>query len=77
MSRPVQPVAPCGMEFIFYYRCPGCARKVALVAPTQPGMVACDGCGMTFPAIPVDERTIHFLRIILAEGRAAADPDFL
>ena len=75
--RPIQPVAPSGMDLIFYYRCPSCNRKIGLRAPTQPGMLACDACGIAFPAIPVDERTIHFLRIMLADGRAAADADFL
>ena len=40
-------------------------------------MAQCDACRGHFPIVPVDERTVKFLRIILAGGRAAIDPDFL
>ena len=75
-QRPVQPVAPTGMELIFMYVCPHCGHKAALIAPTQPAMVQCDDCQTPFPLVPVDERTVQYIRLMLAGGRAAADPDF-
>lgn len=76
-KRPVQPVLPTGMELIFLYRCPHCGRKTALIAPTQPSMAQCDMCGIPFPLVPIDERTVRFIKIMLADGRAAVDPDFV
>jgi DNA-directed RNA polymerase subunit RPC12/RpoP len=76
-QRPVQPVAPSGMELIFMYRCPHCGRKAALIAPMQPAMVQCDACQTPFPVVPVDERTVKYIKLMLAEGRAAVDPDFV
>lgn len=75
-KRPVQPVAPSGMELLFFYRCPHCGRKTALLAPLQPAMAQCDACGQHFPLIPVDEHTVRFLKTMLSDGRAASDPDF-
>lgn len=75
-KRPVQPVSPCGMELLFFYRCPHCGRKTALLAPTQPALAQCDACGQQFPLVPVDEHTVRFLKVMLVDGRAAADPDF-
>lgn len=40
-------------------------------------MVRCPGCGQPFPIIPVDEHGLQYVRIMLADGKAAADPDFL
>ena len=75
-SRPVQPVPPESMELVFFYRCPGCGRRNPLIAPTQPSMTRCESCGEPFPVMPVDERTVHYVKILLANGRAALDPDF-
>lgn len=75
-SRPVQPVPPESMELVFFYRCPGCGRRNPLIAPTQPSMTRCESCGEPFPVMPVDERTVHYVKIMLANGRAALDPDF-
>lgn len=75
--RPVQPVSPSGMELIFLYRCPHCGRKTALIAPTQPAMAQCSSCGQPFPLVPVDERTVQYIRLMLDDGRAAADQDFI
>ncbi len=74
--RPLQPVAPDGMELLFFYACPHCAKHVPLVSPTQPAMVTCDGCDESFPIMPVDERSLHYVRIMLCNGKAAIDPDF-
>ena len=76
-ARPQRPVAPIGMEMLFFYPCPACGRHVVLGGPVQAALVQCDGCGKRFPIVPVDERTLHFLNIMLAGGKAAADPDFL
>ena len=75
-SRPVQPVPPESMELVFFYRCPGCGRRNPLIAPTQPSMTRCESCGEPLPVMPVDERTVHYVKIMLANGRAALDPDF-
>lgn len=74
--RPVRPVAPDGMELLFFYACPWCGRHVALVSPTQPAMAQCEACRKTFPIMPVDERGLQYIRIMLAGGKAAIDPDF-
>ena len=76
-QRPVQPVSPSGMELIFLYRCPHCGRKTALIAPTQPAMVPCDACRTPFPVMPVDEKTVQYVRVMMANGKAAVDPDFV
>ena len=39
--------------------------------------MCCDGCGKQFPIIPVDEHGLHYVRIMLANGKAAANPDYL
>ena len=75
-SRPVQPVPPESMELVFFYRCPGCGRRNPLIAPTQPSMTRCESCGEPFPVMPVDERTVHYVKIMLANGRAAVDPEY-
>lgn len=76
-QRPVQPVQPHGMEFLFFYRCPHCAHQVALISPLQPAMARCDACGKTFPVVPVDVRSIQYVRLMFANGKAAADSDFI
>ena len=67
-QRPLEPVAPDGMELLFFYRCPHCLRHVPLVNPVEPRNVRCDGCGKQFPIIPVDEHGLHYVRIMLANG---------
>ncbi len=74
--RPVNPVAPCGLELLFFYACPFCGRKVALLSPTQPALAECDACGKPFPILPVDARSVHYIKLMLANGRAAVDADF-
>ena len=76
-ARPQKPVGPSGMELTFFYPCPHCGRQIALSAPTRATMARCDACAKQFPIMPVDERGIRFVRIMLAEGRAALDPDFV
>lgn len=76
-NLPVSPVSPTGMEILFIYQCPHCGRKMPLISPIQPAMTQCDSCSLAFPVVPVDERTIHYVKIILAQGRAAVDPDFI
>lgn len=72
----VRPAAPEGMEMIFFYSCSYCGRHVPVVSPTQPAMVQCDACQEYFPIMPVDERSLHYVRLMLANGKAALDPDF-
>lgn len=76
-KKPLMPVAPDGMEIIFFYKCPGCGKHVAVASATEPRMIMCDGCRFNFPIIPVEEHGLHYIRIMLSGGKAAADPDFL
>lgn len=75
--RPLAPVPPDGMDLLIFYKCPHCGKHVGVSAPTEPRMVTCEGCRMAFPIIPVDEHSVHYIRIMLAGGKAAADPDFM
>lgn len=75
--KPLSPVHPGGMEIIFLYSCPHCQRQVPLIAPTQPAMIQCDACRREFPIVPVDNKTVRFYKTMLANGKAAVDPDFI
>lgn len=75
-ARPVTPVAPDGMEIIFFYKCPRCERHVGIASPTEPKMLTCENCHFSFPIIPVEEHGLHYVRIMLYGGKAAADQDF-
>ena len=76
-ARPVQPVKPSGMELIFVYACPFCRRELPLVSPSQPAMISCDACGRKFPIVPIDQRSVHYVKIMLGNGAAAIDPDYM
>jgi hypothetical protein len=75
-QRPIRPVAPTGMELIFIYHCPHCGNKATIIAPTQPAMAQCEACQKPFPLVPVDERNVQYIKLMMAGGHAAADPDF-
>ncbi|AGW15166.1 MAG: hypothetical protein LDL30_11410 [Desulfovibrio sp.] len=77
IRKPLTPVKPVGLELVFFYPCPHCQRQVPLVGPTQPSLAQCDSCKGQFPIVPADERTLTFLKIMLANGKAGIDPDFL
>ncbi|QJT07874.1 hypothetical protein [Oceanidesulfovibrio marinus] len=76
-DKPLTPVKPSSMELVFFYPCPFCQRQVPLIGPTQPTMAQCDACKGHFPIVPVDDKSIQFVKIMLANGRAGVDPDFL
>ncbi len=76
-NRPPEPVKPMGMELVFFYSCPYCNRELPLAAPTSPTMMTCDVCRQKFPIVPVDASTVQFIKLMLADGPAAVDPDFL
>lgn len=76
-GKPVTPVKPSGMEIIYLYPCPYCTREVPLIAPTRPAMAQCDACRKNFPIVPVDEKAVRYLRLMMAGGKAGIDPDFL
>ncbi len=76
-DRPVDPAVPVGMDIVIHYICPHCRRRIRVPAPTQPGTIACPQCRHRFPIVPADERTLAFIRIMTADGAAAANPDFL
>ena len=48
-----------------------------MTSPTEARLITCDSCRASFPIIPVDEHTVQYIRIIVAGGQAAGDPDFL
>lgn len=72
----VTPVAPSGMEIIFLYKCPKCQKSIGLVAPTQPAMAQCEFCGTMFPVLPVDERGVQYVKLMMGNGLSAMDLDF-
>lgn len=76
-NKPLMPVKPSGLELIYLYLCPFCERQVPIISPTQPSMAQCDACKGHFPIVPVDERTVQYIKIVLANGRAGIDPDFM
>ncbi|MFW5836758.1 MAG: hypothetical protein ACOCVM_02025 [Desulfovibrionaceae bacterium] len=75
--KPITPVKPKSMEVVYIYPCPYCEREVPQLAPFQPAMAQCDACGRTFPIVPVEESSVRFMKIMLANGQAAVDSDFL
>ena len=75
--KPLTPVKPVGMEIIFFYPCPFCGRQAPLIAPSQPAMAQCDTCRAHFPIVPADEKSIQFIKIMLASGKAGINPDYL
>lgn len=76
-KKPLVPVKPVGMEIIYFYPCPFCQRQVPLLSPVQPTMATCDACRGNFPIVPVDDKTVQFIKTILAGGKASINPDFL
>jgi hypothetical protein len=75
--RPVAPAKPVSVELVFFYVCPYCQRELPLVSPPQPAMIACDVCQQSFPIVPVDEYSVQFVKLMLANGQAAIDPDYM
>lgn len=76
-SKPVNPVKPSGLELVVIYACPYCSREIPMLAPTMPVVVHCDVCARNFPVIPVEEKTVAFVKLILANGSSAIDTDFM
>ena len=73
----VPPVRPVGMELVMFYPCPYCGRNVPLLAPTEASMGSCDFCRKQFPLVPIDNTTVQYLKLILDNGQAAIDPEYL
>lgn len=76
-SKPIPPVKPSSLEMIFIYCCPHCKREIPLLAPTRPSMIHCDVCNKHFPIVPVEERSLNFVKLMLNNGAAAIDADFI
>lgn len=72
----VKPVAPSGLELIFIYVCPHCGQKNALIAPLNPSSVKCENCQQTFPVLPVNARSIEYIKLMLGNGYSAVDLDY-
>jgi hypothetical protein len=65
------------MELVFFYVCPYCRRQLPVPSPLLPAMITCSVCGKDFPIVPVDQYTAHFVRLMMGDGPAAVDPDYL
>ncbi|WP_029894719.1 hypothetical protein [Desulfohalovibrio reitneri] len=76
-EKPLTPVHPSGLELVYLYACPNCGREVPLIAPTQPSMARCDACSTRFPIVPVDDKSVRYIKTMTASGKAGIDPDFL
>ncbi len=75
--KPLAPVKPAGLELLLFYPCPFCEYKRPVLNPVVPTVTKCDNCSSTFPIVPVDRKTLDFLKVMLDNGRAAIDPDFM
>lgn len=75
--RQSTPIKPCGVELLFFYPCPICGRDVPVLAPAVPAVIKCDSCGQPFPIVPVDMRSVNYIKIMLDDGKAAVDQDFI
>jgi hypothetical protein len=76
-KKPLTPIKPIGMELIFLYPCPHCGQAVPVASPVKPALAQCASCRGRFPIVPVDERTVNFVKLMTAGGKAAIDPDFV
>lgn len=77
MSGSEHAVRPVGMEILMFYPCPYCTRKVPVLAPLQPSVVECDSCRKRFPVVPMDAKTIRFIRMMMAGGPAGVNPEYI
>ena len=77
VSKPVAPVKPNRMELLFIYACPFCHNESPLISPPRPTLIGCTSCQRKFPIIPVDQRSVHYVKIMLENGMAAIDPDYM
>ena len=75
--KPLTPVKPMGVELVVLYPCPFCHREVPIVAPAKPSVITCDACHGRFPIVPVDDRSVRYVKLMLGGGKAAVDPDFI
>ncbi len=76
-KKPTQPVYPDGMDIVFKYKCPHCQADNTMLATAQPALAQCGACGLFFPIVPIDGKSLQYIKIMLANGKAAVDPDFL
>ncbi len=72
----VKPVAPSGLELIFVYECPHCGQKNVLISPTSPRSVKCENCQNVFPILPVNERSVQYVKLMMGNGYSAVDLDY-
>ncbi|CAM2061190.1 conserved hypothetical protein [Desulfovibrionales bacterium] len=71
------PVKPVDLELFFVYQCPFCGCLVSLAGSTHSTLAQCDVCKDQFSIVPADDRSIQFIKIMLANGKAGIDPNFL
>ncbi|MFV0423296.1 hypothetical protein [Oleidesulfovibrio sp.] len=76
-NKPLAPVKPIALELLLFYPCPFCDHKMPMLNPVKPTVARCDSCLNAFPVVPVDARTLSFLKVMLDNGRASIDPDFM
>lgn len=77
MNKPTRPVMPSGLEFVIYYTCPNCGAMNGAFSPVEPGMLTCGHCQTEFPVIPVDARSLQYIRLMTGNGRFMVESDFL
>jgi len=75
-QKSFEPVAPSGMTIVFSYVCPACGKEYIIPEPTQPAQIRCQYCSAKFPILPVEDRTLAYIHLMLDEGRAAVDTNF-
>ena len=77
LDKPPAPVKPGGLELVFIYACPHCANDNPVLASYRRTVTCCQNCQKNFTIIPVEEKTVLFIKLILGNGAAAIDPDFI
>ncbi len=73
----IEPVAPSGLDIILTYACPSCHTPLPVAAPIHPIKIKCAMCSLEFPILPADPTTLQYLRLILADGAAIINADFM
>lgn len=76
--RPIEPAKPEGMELIFFYACPYCGRKILALATGRPfRWRVVIRAPKTFQFCLWMNAQYVFAKLMLANGKAAIDPDFM
>lgn len=71
------PVHPVSLECLLVYPCPACGNQVPMLNPVNAGVAQCPHCGEQFPFVPMDEKNLLFLKVMLKNGKCAVAPDYM